>query len=88
MTQKGYPFDGVPMAEAEWTFLFRHMLGDGVLAGEMNQLDVFADSTGMQVKVRTGRAFIRGHFYENDAETALSIATANATNPRIDRVVL
>jgi hypothetical protein len=60
----------------------------GVLFNELSQLGLYGDSSGMQVKVRTGRAWMRGHFYESDAERTLPIATADATNPRIDRVVL
>lgn len=68
----------------------RHMLGSqsGVIRGSANECEVFADSTGMQVKVKTGEAFIRGHYAELTSEKTLPIATAHATLPRIDRVVL
>jgi len=49
---------------------------------------VYGDSSGMQVKVPAGQSMVRGHYYANDALVTLAITTANATNPRIDNVVL
>jgi hypothetical protein len=42
----------------------------------------------MNVKVPSGEAWIKGHFYENTALETLAIGTANPTNPRIDRIVV
>ncbi len=61
---------------------------NGVLAGELNNLEVYADSTGMQVKRKSGRATLNGSYYSDDAEKTLAIANADLTNPRIDLVVL
>lgn len=49
---------------------------------------VFADSTGMQVKVPAGSAVLQGFIFTDDAQETLSVGTANATNPRIDRLVV
>lgn len=91
MTQTYFPFDagaGAAITESQWRDMARHWLATGVIRAEDNELQVYGDSTGQQVKVKTGKAFLRGHYYANDAEVILTIATANATNPRIDRVVL
>lgn len=66
----------------------RLWLGDGVVDGYANELLVFADNTGLQVKVSTGAAWEQGAYYENDAIKTLTITAPHATNPRIDRVVL
>lgn len=85
------PFDagaGANLTEDNWRKMARHWLGTGVLRGEDNELQVYGDSSGMQVKVKTGKAWVRGHYGESTAEKTLAIAVADATNPRIDVVVL
>lgn len=52
-----------------------------------NDLAVSANND-MSVAVAPGRAWINGHYYYNDTELELDIATAPVTNSRIDRVVL
>lgn len=91
MTQTYYPFDagaGSNVAESQWTKMARLWLPTGVIDGGLNELAVFADSTGLQVKVPSGRAWIEGHFFESDAQVTLAIAAAHPTNPRIDRVIV
>lgn len=91
MARSYFPFDagaGANVTEAQWRQMARNWLGTGVLKGQLNAFAVFADSTGMQVKVPSGRAWIEGHFFESDAQETVAIGAANATNPRIDRVVL
>ena len=66
----------------------RLWLATGVVRGEGNELAVFADSTGMQVKVPDGTAWVEGQACLNDAQVTLAVGAADASNPRIDRVVL
>jgi len=66
----------------------RNWLQTGVIYDWGYKLMVYANSWGMKVKVRTGAAWIMGHFYESDSEVFLNIAASNPSNPRIDRVVL
>lgn len=78
--------------EAEWRNLWSQV-EPGVVktvnsTWDMNRLQVYADSTGMQVKVKSGRAMAHGHWFKRDAEATLAISAADATNPRIDLVVL
>lgn len=86
-----FPFDagnGANITEDQWRKMARFWLPTGPISDEDNELEVFADSTGMQVKVRTGKAWIRGHYGESTAEKTLSVAAADGSNDRIDRAVL
>jgi hypothetical protein len=92
MTQTSYPFDagtGATVTEAQYSQMFRRLQWSGVhgtISG--TELKTFGDSSGMQVKVPAGFAFVRGHMYKSDATETLAITAANATNPRRDLVVL
>jgi hypothetical protein len=89
MTVTAMPFDTTPIAtETQWQKLADLFAVTGVARGKLNELATFGDSTGMQVKVPSGRAWLVGFFYESDAQITLAIAAADPTNPRIDLVVL
>lgn len=96
MTITYYPFDagaGSSVTEAQWMKMMRGLINTGVFRTgrsnvDLNLFEVFGDSSGMQVKVKSGAAFIEGFFVESDAQEVLTIATADATNPRKDLVVL
>lgn len=91
MAEQAYPFDagsGASTNEAQWQAMARNFAGTGVIDGRLNELVVSADGSGMTVSVATGDAFLEGFFYRSDAVKALTIATANATSPRIDTVVV
>lgn len=60
---------------------------DGIIWSAGNQLALFADSTGMQVKLPSGSARLGGVRGDLAAQTTLTIAAADASNPRIDTVV-
>jgi hypothetical protein len=87
--QTYYPLANSPiLTPQQWSKMAQNWLNTGVIKGQLNQLQVYADSTGMQVKVKSGQAYIKGHFYESDAEEILPISAADAINPRIDRIIL
>lgn len=89
MTQTAYPLSNSPiLTESQWSSIAQNWLGTGVVKSQLNELSVYADSTGMQVKVQSGQAYLKGVFFQSDAEEALAISTADASNPRIDRVIL
>lgn len=91
MAKSYYPFSsgtGYQTSEAQWAEMARHWLRTGVIRNLLNSLEVYADATAMQVKVRSGSAFIEGYWFQSTAEEALAISAADATNPRIDRVVV
>lgn len=87
MAQLSWPFENIDTSEAQFSLWARN-LGEGVIDGRGFELEPFADSTGMNIKVKTGQALVRGHFYDNTAQETVTIPTANLTNPRIDLVVL
>jgi hypothetical protein len=89
MTQTSYPFENSPTTEAQFSQLFRRLQTTGISGSpSTTDLKVYGDSSGLQVKVPTGFAIVRGHAYRNAAEVTLSIGTANSSNPRNDLVVL
>lgn len=86
-----FPFDagaGSNVKEAQWGMMAQNWLGTGVIKNILNEFLAYADSTGMQVKVKSGQAWIEGFFIQSDAETVMPISTANPTLNRIDRVIL
>jgi len=91
MTKTYFPFDsgaGSASYETSWRKMAKLWRPSGPINGQLNGLQAYADSTGMQVKVKTGLAWIEGFYFETDLEYTLAIATADGTNPRIDLVVL
>jgi hypothetical protein len=91
MTIDYFPFDagnGVAMTEARWSKMADLFRATGPVQSYANGFLVYADSTGMQVKVKTGQAMVKGHYVESDAEEILAIAASNPSNPRIDLVVI
>lgn len=89
MAQTSYPFDSTDTTEAQYSQLFRRLNTTGVAGtpGDSN-VKAIGDSSGMNAKVSTGFAMVRGHFYKNDATVTLTISAANGSNPRKDLVVL
>lgn len=88
-----FPFDNVAAYEAQWMELMRPLMGAQVIRTnrshvDLNLFEVYGDSSGMQVKVKSGSAHIEGFYVNNSAEVIKSISTSDPTNPRIDRVIL
>lgn len=79
---------GSTVNEPQWQKMARYWARDGVVEGNLNDLQVYADSSGMQVKVKTGAAYIQGFYYDSDAEQTVAVTASDPTNPRIDRLVL
>lgn len=91
MTKTYWPFDtgaGAASYEDRWSEMARLWRQTGVLPDELNELEVYGDSSGMQVKTKSGKAWIRGHMFSSDAEEMLVISAAHATLHRIDRIIL
>jgi len=87
MAQSSFPFENVDTTETQFSQMFRTLNAgvNGTPAG--TELKVSA-GTGLQVSVALGQAMVRGHYYISTAAELLTISTANASNPRIDSVVL
>ena len=62
------------------------VIGNGVLRGSGDDLKVIA--SGMTLKVKTGRGWINGRWYNNDAQFDLATVSPPAGGSRWDRVVL
>lgn len=91
MTITYFPFGagaGSTVDEAQWSAMAQWFRETGVVTNQLNEFEVYGDATGMQVKVKSGIALVVGHYIKNDAEVIKTIATADGSNPRIDRVVL
>jgi len=88
MAQTSWPFENVDTSESQFSIMFRNFQETGVngVPGDNNLL-VFADDSGLQVRVRAGQAIVRGHYYLSDAVETLVINTAG-TNTRKDAIVL
>lgn len=87
MARDYFPFSkgvGKDSGVKRWTKMGKHFIATGVLSDFL----VKGDSTGMQVKVNRGYAWIQGHYYEETTEVVLPIASSDTSNPRIDRVVI
>lgn len=89
MPKTSWPYVDAPTSDVQYATLFRLFQLNGVVADiNSDALQVYADSTGMTVKVKAGDAFIRGYYFQNtDGATSLSIEAATST-ARVDRIVL
>jgi hypothetical protein len=87
MAQTSWPFENIDTSETQFSLWARN-LGQGVIDGKLLELEPFADGSGMNVKVRSGQALVRGHFYDSTAQETLSIAASDPSLGRLDAVVL
>ena len=86
MAQTSWPFENIDTSETQFSQWARN-IGEGVIVGKGLELETYADSTGLNVKVKSGQALVRGHYYNSTAQETLTISAASGTNPRIDLVV-
>lgn len=76
-------------SSANFAEVLNKVLTTGYFAGSGGELAVTASSPAdMNINVATGEAWIQGYYYKNTASKVLAVTAADATNPRIDRVVL
>lgn len=81
------PQDSVNMAQAQWQEMESGKWSNGVMNGQLNNY-VVTTTSGLGISVASGKALIQGFLARSDAAVALTAATADPTNPRIDRAVL
>ena len=86
MAQSSWPFENIDTTETQFSQWARN-IGEGVIVGKGLELEPFADSTGLNVKVKSGQALVRGHYYNSTEEETIVVPTASVSNPRIDLVV-
>lgn len=91
MTIEFYPYDagdGASVREDDWRDMARLWRNTGIIPSKLNEFECYADNTGMQVKIKSGHAWIEGHLVKSDAEEVATIPAADGSNPRKDLVVL
>ncbi len=88
------PYDtgaGANITEAFWRLMTRWFAPNAVLANYLNELAPFGDSTGLQAKVNTGGALIRGAYGEWTSTVTQGLASVGAIaggSERYDRLVV
>lgn len=90
MTITYFPFDsgaGANVMESQWTKMARVWAPTGIVPGRLQELIVYGDGSGMNVKVAPGQVWIEGHLMQSDAIETLSVAAAHTTYNRLDLVV-
>lgn len=94
MTWTSFPFAagaGSSMSQPQWEQLFSTYVTNGVAHGQLNELQVYGDSSGMHIKIMSGQANINGTFFQDDGNPQTVLPISNNTDPsnnRIDLVVL
>jgi hypothetical protein len=100
MAERYWPFSagaGASATEADWATMIRSFITTGVVRAQTDdalkgtlaqELQLFADSSGLQTKLRIGEAVVHGWHYQLDSVLTLPHDTAHATLARIDRVCL
>ena len=83
--QNGGVYDRIYNASDFVTYL-HNIVGTGVFPNPSTQLQVM-ESSGMNVVVNPGEAWIEGHKLTNTQDYMLAIAASDPLYPRIDRVV-
>jgi len=85
-----FPFaqgDGENVTEADWRDMVQKFLRPGVAKGEGTEFDA-EPGTGLSVVIHPGHGWVVGHYLKSTQDETLTLETADANNPRIDRVVM
>ena len=80
-------FGGGSYSSVQLAAVLARFLGNGFRQGVNNELACYASGTDLNVRTKTGEAFVNGYWVENTAEIMTAI-TPDATLPRYDRMVL
>jgi hypothetical protein len=81
-------FDGVTKVDQiNWPKYLDSYVTDGVVKGYGNDLQVYGNSSGMKVLIKTGKVFVHTHFGILSNEVELGIPAADPTYGRKDLVV-
>lgn len=85
-TLVGETYDRVYLAD-DFARYFASFIGNGVFPTPSTNLQVVQDAN-MQVKLKAGKGWINGRFYELTEDLTLNVAVADGVLKRKDRVVL
>lgn len=84
---QGNSYDRVYLAE-DFARYFASFIGNGVFPTPSTNLQVVAINSNMTIKIKIGKAWINGYFYENTEDLTHVIEVADGLLNRIDLVVL
>lgn len=73
--------------QTNWAAYFSPSIPDGVMAGIGDEMLVYGNSSGMNVRVKTGECRVRSHRGVISSEAILDIESSDATYNRYDLVV-
>lgn len=78
------------VTDIQWEQMASGFAADGVVGSPTDSAVVYADSTGMQVKIRASKlALVRGHgWYSGASEFTKAIGSNSSGSTRVDRIVL
>ncbi len=93
MSEQSWPFeydyDDPGVSVDQWSRMARVWAGNGIIGVWGDQeAEVYADSGGLNVRVRPGQAQVQGFHWLLEDDTSLTIGANTSGDPRIDRVVL
>lgn len=77
----------LPLNQTNWAAYFAPSIPDGVIAKIDNEMEVYGNSSGMYVYVKSGECRVRSHRGALNAPGTLDIEQADLTYDRIDLVV-
>lgn len=84
------PFDagaGADVTEDTWRAMMRRANVSGVVKNVTNELFVYGDATGMQVKIKEGEVVIEGYWGANNTEKTIGITNNASGFMRLDTIV-
>lgn len=89
----GIPYDpgspGSAVYQDRWKLMTPAFARDGIMPLVGGEFEPYADSSGMQIHVRTGAAWVKSQFaYDLNEEKTLSVLEAHESLDRIDAVVI
>lgn len=88
MAQTSWPFESIDTTETQYSTLFKRFQDNGVVGDPSSPEAISAaPTTGMNLAVTDGFAFVRGFAYQNTDNVVLTCDAATS-QPRIDTVIL
>ena len=88
MTQTSYPFENVDTSESQFSAWADALsIGSGVVPSG-NRLALSNVSGGLSVDIASGKAVVRGHFYNSTAVENVAVPAASSGKTRYDYIVL
>lgn len=82
-------FNGIlGIEQSNWANFWKGIIPDGVIANQGDELEVYAQSDGKKVHIRTGQAIVAGHRAWVNVEKEIDIADNTSGANRTDGIML